>query len=453
MSIELLAIKFNHDPHSHTGDALNIRRNATTKVSVPEWVRGMTKAEDSVAAYSIRDTKNHTITIQAKLARLVPSIAKAEIRAIQTPPPPPPKGWMSWLAKLIEQFPILWEILLFLFYRGVGHNILGVVKPTEVTFTASGETGFVDFELAKHWLTKRGIHRDIVKWRWQYRLKPTQPWTAFVDTEHTIYTVLQTPSSPWEQHPYPDMQNPWTDILDFACDWAAFRKDPDEAATAITRWINEGGTLKGSKLQYDTSSGSSQYTLIVKVQKVPTVKYEVKFEATKFVQYLRTGASSGSYVNCADCAAIVTTFSNILGCDLMSAYMCPIKDIGKSTGFGLNDIQAIGSNAWTSPFGGKFRYHEVAWKGVGGHNDPLYDACLKVDVDSDPWSTAQPHTAELPANMPFSTLAANPILPIATPFTAKSYRERLAKNHDNGIGKCKLWGARPGTNNGRRKVV
>ena len=179
MSIELLAIKFNHDAQAHSGDALNIRRNATAEIIVPEWVRGMSKAEDSVAAYSIRDTHNNTITIQAKLARLVPSITKAEVRAIQTPPPPPPTGWKAWLAKLLEQFPILWDILLFLFYRGVGQNVLGMVKPTEVTFPASGETGFFSFELDKHWLKRRGVHRDIVKWRWQYRLKEEE-WLKIV---------------------------------------------------------------------------------------------------------------------------------------------------------------------------------------------------------------------------------------------------------------------------------
>jgi len=447
MSIELLAIKFNHDPHSHTGDALNIRRNVTptATVTAPEWVRGMTKPEDSPAAYSIRDTRNHTITIQAKLARLVPSITKAEIRAIQTPPPPPPKGWKKWLADMLERFPILWHILAFLFVRGVGQNVLGMVKPTEVSFPASGETGFVSFELDKHWLQQRGIHRAIVRWRWQYRLSPTQNWTAFADTEHVIYTVLQTPAAPWVQDPYPNDQNPWTDVLDFACEWAAFQTDPDDAATAITRWVNEGGALKGVKLQYDSSSGDSQYIRIDGM--------DSKFAATDFVQYLRTGASAGSIVNCVDCASIVTTFANILGCDLMAGYMCSTKDIGKSTKFNLNDIQPIGSSVWASPFYGKFSYHEVAWKGSGGHSDPLYDACLKVDADSDPWSTGPPHTAELPTNMPFSTLAANVALPIATPFTAKSYRERLAANDGNGIGKFKPWGGQIGTNNGRRKVV
>jgi len=40
MGVQLEAIKFNHDSASATHDALNVRRNATQFVTVPEWQRG-----------------------------------------------------------------------------------------------------------------------------------------------------------------------------------------------------------------------------------------------------------------------------------------------------------------------------------------------------------------------------------------------------------------------------
>jgi hypothetical protein len=54
MAINLEAIKLNHDSTSATHDALNIRRDATTFVTVPEWRHGFSVTpEDSPAAYSI----------------------------------------------------------------------------------------------------------------------------------------------------------------------------------------------------------------------------------------------------------------------------------------------------------------------------------------------------------------------------------------------------------------
>jgi hypothetical protein len=57
--VKLIAIKFNHDDQSSTSDAINIRKNFSELINVPEWERGKgNKPEDSLAAYSIRDTSN-----------------------------------------------------------------------------------------------------------------------------------------------------------------------------------------------------------------------------------------------------------------------------------------------------------------------------------------------------------------------------------------------------------
>ena len=41
MAFSIEAIKFNHDSSSATHDALNIRANSTTFVTVPEWQKGV----------------------------------------------------------------------------------------------------------------------------------------------------------------------------------------------------------------------------------------------------------------------------------------------------------------------------------------------------------------------------------------------------------------------------
>jgi hypothetical protein len=69
VSVFLEAVKLNHDGAAATSDALNIRRNKTTAVNVPEWVRGVsTTPEDAPAAYSIAETKGNTLTIQARFS-------------------------------------------------------------------------------------------------------------------------------------------------------------------------------------------------------------------------------------------------------------------------------------------------------------------------------------------------------------------------------------------------
>ena len=83
MSVRLEAIQFNHDASSASHDALNLRRNATEFVTIPEWRRGFSVVpEDSPAAYSIEDTVGLTLTIRAKFKRTDPSVATAWVRAV-----------------------------------------------------------------------------------------------------------------------------------------------------------------------------------------------------------------------------------------------------------------------------------------------------------------------------------------------------------------------------------
>src|SRR5262245_46682698 len=83
MSVRLEAIQFNHDPTSATADGINLRRNATQLVDVPEWRRGVSvNPEDSPAAYALKETQGQTITIKAQLRALKPGLQHAWIRAI-----------------------------------------------------------------------------------------------------------------------------------------------------------------------------------------------------------------------------------------------------------------------------------------------------------------------------------------------------------------------------------
>jgi len=79
--LKLVAITFNHNSVSLSGDAMNLRKNFTQTVAVPEWTAGETLPTDSPAAYAIRETRGKTITIKAKFTVSSTSVMKAQVRA------------------------------------------------------------------------------------------------------------------------------------------------------------------------------------------------------------------------------------------------------------------------------------------------------------------------------------------------------------------------------------
>jgi hypothetical protein len=373
MSVTLEAIKFNHDPNSAKSDALNIRRNATQFIDVPEWRRGISvNPQDSLVAYAIKETKGQQITIQAKFRRRDSKIATVQVRAVDPLiNPPRPRGCLEVLLWLLRRI-----------LRALFGNVLGEVKARTVSFLPSGETAFESFELKNVRLWSAGIGIRTTTWQWQYRLESNTPWIDIETSRHRVYSLLEVPKLPWQQTPYNagNTQLPWTEVLDYACRWAFLMGSLDEAAARVTRNIYDLGP---SVIEYDCPNGGSTHYSFG------------SFNCTAFLERLNGGPGNGQYVNCTDCATIVSTFANILGCDLWQSRM--------QWSFGLNPILAIGSAAWYPgcqnwPSQG-FSYHEVAWKGACTSEDNIFDGCLLVDGDADP--TTAPHTPLLPTNMRF----------------------------------------------------
>ena len=396
----IAAIKFNHDTTAFSSDAMSIRKNYTEKVEIPEWMSGETTAEQSPAAYSIKETAGKTITIKTKFVLDASVDTSAQIQA-------------------------------------TGGGLLGAIDPITVNFKHGVSTPeFISIPLNHQSINALGVNKEDIQWDWQYKLSGGA-WTNIGSTKHRIYIILQIPTAPWELTGFStNTQNPWTDVLDYACEWAKGETSPDDAAKEITTKIN--GTIN---LTYDMNHGASVYTSMLSGTSF--------FLCTDFHAFLNSGAGKGRTVNCTDCATITTTFANILGCDLFAS------TISWGVGFDFNQIIAIGHTTWGCPnWGCSFSYHEVAWTGTGSYVDPLYDACLKANNSDNPWATPSTSTPSvLPTKMLFTTLAPSPTLPIATPFTGQSYRERLCTNNAAGIEKCDPTATRAYTSGGRRKVM
>lgn len=373
--IHLEAIAFNHDPTAATHDAFNLRRSATAWVTVPEWRRGTSVVpEDSPAAYARAQVTGHRVTIKAEFSCTDPSIADVEVRAKDNfVSPPGPPGCFGWLIALIRAI-----------LRALFGNVLGKVQARPVAFI-NGQSGLVEFTLVNTKLSRAPIGPHTTEWRWQFRRPARKKWHDLTVTRHRIYLVLDIPTAPWQQTPYQpaNIQLPWTSVLDYACQWALGTTNAIDAAGGVTRGVNNLGP---NIVTYDCPGGGNSW-------------YSAgAFDCTAFIDRLKGGLGDGYYVNCSDCATFVSTFANILGCDLWQSRM-------GSGFFHLNPILGIGSNTWQPACHGidgwadGFGYHEVAWTGACGANDNVFDACLHVDGDADP--TAAPHTAQLPVNVLF----------------------------------------------------
>src|SRR5260221_13313716 len=169
---------------------------------------------------------------------------------------------------------------------------------------------------------------------------------------HGFYGLLDTPFLLWLQPPTPPAsvtQLPWVDALDQACVWAAGKLNPLDAAAAVTQAVNSN-----LGITYDISHGASKYT-----QAVSSTSW---FFCRAFLAFInQQPAGKGNVVNCTDCATIVSSFANLLGCQLAAAVMA------SAGGFLCNKIIAIGGGAvWNYPFppANRFAYHEVAGRGA-----------------------------------------------------------------------------------------
>jgi hypothetical protein len=344
--IAVETIQFNHDLSSATHDALNVRRDTSAPVILPEWRRdACADPEDSPAAYSAASIRSNAITIQVTLSCTDPDVHNAEIRV------------PGHVKERTISFPAS--------SGGAGT----AVAPTSST------TGPEFFELINPPAAHARVGVQDIEWRWEYRVPPGQRWHRMATgTRHRLYTVLDVPNAPWAQSPS-STQTPWVSALDYACHWAKGARTADEVAHLITENVY---ALGPAVVQYDSKHGATHYS-------------NPHFDLTAFLDRLGGGPGNGQYVNCTDCATIVSTFANLVGGDLWQSKM--------GYGFQLNPLLVIGSKNWKISWHSGFHYHEVAWSGACTATDELWDACLKVNRHTNP--TRRPFDPMLPSDVQF----------------------------------------------------
>ncbi len=401
MNVILDAIQFCHDPTSAAQSGLPLKWDATREVVLPEWRRSeCVGAEDSPVAYAISETKGHTITIKARFRRMVPGHDALEIRAID-----PAFPSCDWLTSLFDRVGL---------DRLPPSNVLGEVAPSRVSFGSNGLSELETFELVNTRFEELGAGVWTTTWQWQYR-QPRGSWVNFDRSEHRTYLLLEPPKEPWTQISPPalGLSLPRVDALEYACRWAQGSRTRSEAAAGITNGLYRVGP---DLLRYDRPGGGGSY---------------YSSSLTLLLDRLRGGEGNGAYVNCEDCAYIVTTLGNLLGCELWS---CPIYDHDSETNpltqIAINPIIVIGDSDWGFPFpeqGEAFRFHQVAFDGEATVDDCVFDACLMVDADKNPTKTSPYRTPMIPAGIRFAKAK------------GMAYRERFAAPAGRGCRPDNTW--------------
>ncbi len=149
-------------------------------------------------------------------------------------------------------------------------------------------------------------------------------------TNHMYYTVLSIPQDP--------MEEPWTSVLNYACDWASGQSSSLNAVTKIT----EGAYIN---LDVEYYGGGTHATL---------------------PNFYLTNMLNDGWADCRDMSAIVQVFSGAVGISGIQ-----VRRINGQ--FNYKPILPIGKSSWNA---GIWNFHQV------GYFNNVYDACLKLDQSS-----------------------------------------------------------------------
>ena len=378
-------IHFNHDRASHTSDAINLRYDADTLITAPEWVEG----EPPKPVAYIRSAR--PITVKVRFGGGPPNRSAQIAAAVSMDNPREVPG-----------------------VAGAATGVAGL-KPQTVNFDGAGRSGLITFEASGDF---RNVPVGAFGFRLSWRMKHEIEWREFATTRHLVYIILAHPTHPWTTAVVetPVSFFPWVKALDKACDWAAGATTIDEAIANITTALNSH-----PKHTYD--SGAHQF---------------VRDGIFLLSDYLHELDYATSFpINCRGITSALTTFANLMG-----ATLCPlVLDNSIGGGFSTNPIETFTDPNFAPD---SWIWHEIALRlpllifdSMGG----LVPGAIAPPVAFD---APVPHAAQqliYDALVHFDPLA--PTLPIkvklGTPYVPNSgYRDDLVAtgNADDAIAKA-----------------
>ncbi|GAA3929230.1 hypothetical protein [Hymenobacter algoricola] len=235
--------------------------------------------------------------------------------------------------------------------------------------------------------------------RWEYRA-PAGNWVSFATTRHRLYWVLSAPGLPWGG---PREEELWAATLAVSCRAAAGARTPEEAASAVTRFVygSRDEASQRTKFQYNPMLPDANLTHL----DAAAGQYVVRTEDLQaLLASLNNPAMAHLQLNCYDAAGCVMLLSNALGCRL--------RRVKVNSAYYLVTRKLI-PMGFTKPAKADFRVHCVAWSGPLDERGLVYDACFALPP--------------APAAAPATPLAA---LPFGSSQHPGSYAERVFTNKE-----------------------
>lgn len=223
--------------------------------------------------------------------------------------------------------------------------LLGDVEPTAVPFANGRWTGRLNLPRGR----LGAVAHEFVQWKWQVTGAQVVP--EF--TEHEVYTVPDRPTDPWDPTGLKALAAPWKEALDIACSWARGARSPKEVLSGITVALYNLGLQSPPRFVYGCKSFADAKS----------------FQLAKFLQALE---GDGTSVDCADCATVVSTFANLLGCSSWQVVLNTPNGIP----FVTNPVRAIGCRDGAEF---PFNQHETVWDVADELQGTVWDACLGID--------------------------------------------------------------------------
>jgi hypothetical protein len=244
-------IKFRHDGGN---SSLDITKNGSTEVEVPEWYPGESNRDENMAY--IKNQTSRKIKVKFWIDRT---------------------GMENWGA----------------FATASGDDI-GDVDQENFDFDGEQYSEEILMEFDGSVPGSVGKRNFSLSW---YGVMPGEPdveYSIGSSGAHYYYTVLTTPQSP--------MASPWTSVLDYSCDWASGETTNSGAADEITEGIYDDLGDTDGDIDYDPDSDymTGYFT----------------FDLTSFLSDL--GSSSSVTVNCDDTGNLFAIFATALGLSAQS---------------------------------------------------------------------------------------------------------------------------------------
>lgn len=199
------------------------------------------------------------------------------------------------------------------------------------------------------------VGKHTFTWKWEILAIPVDnpnycaAWKT-TTTSHDFYTLLAAPQAP--------MTQPWTNVLDYACDWASGQSTATTIAPKVTDGIYYHLGDTDGDIDYDWPIGRSFFSYN---------EDKRAFYLYSFFNCINT--SNSVFVNCSDVANLFNIFSSALGLNSSSKRIENYQN-----DFHTNSIDAIGSYSWDTII---WQYHHYGW-----YNNTVNDPCLRVNENS-----------------------------------------------------------------------